>query len=266
MSILETIVAYKKREVESCREVVTTDNFRKYTHFKRECYSLKNAVLSLENTGIIAEFKRKSPSKGIINDKVTVEKVVQGYASNGASAVSVLTDFNFFGGSADDLLKAREVVQIPILRKDFIISDYQIYEAKAIGADAILLIASILSKDEISYFAKLAHDLGMEVLMEIHAEVELSLLNEHLDIIGVNNRDLRTFEVDLEHSAGLALKIPSQFVKISESGIASVEDIEYLRQHDFRGFLIGENFMRTPDPVVSFASFVSSLRSGKDFE
>lgn len=259
MSILETIVEHKKIEVESCKEVISVSDLKKMPHFTMHTYGFKESILNPERTGIIAEFKRKSPSKGIINDTAKVEDVTLGYALQGASAISVLTDNNFFGGSVDDLQKAREVNQIPILRKEFIIDPYQVYEAKAIGADAILLIAAILEKKQAKDLAMLAHDLDLQVLMELHDESELDKLNDHLDVVGVNNRNLKTFEVSLEHSVELSKKIPTQFLKISESGISSTKDINYLKNHGFKGFLIGENFMKTTNPVLAFTDFVTAL-------
>ena len=259
MSILDTIVEYKKKEVESCKELIPVDNLKRYPFFNRKTYSLKESLIDSSKTGIIAEFKRKSPSKGIINDKADVGTVTQGYTNNGASAVSVLTDFNFFGGSIDDLQKAREFNEVPILRKEFIIDKYQIYEAKAHGADVILLIADILDKHEIRLFTELAHDIGLQVLLELHNEKELNSINENLDVVGVNNRDLKTFKVNLEHSVHLGSKIPDEFVKISESGISTINDILYLRDQGFHGFLIGENFMKTTDPVQAFDNFNKEL-------
>ncbi len=260
MSIIETITATKKKEIGSCKDLFPLENLKKSKFYKRKTFSLKEFLLNPDKTGIIAEFKRKSPSKGIINDRARVEKVTTGYAKAGASALSVLTDFNFFGGSADDLLKARNANQIPILRKEFIIDEYQVHEAKAIGADAILLIAAILTKIQTKKLAYLAHDLDLQVVMEFHNEPELDRLNEHIDIAGVNNRNLKTFEVSLQHSADLATKIPDNYLKISESGISTPDDIFFLRKQGFKGFLIGENFMKTNDPELAFASFVEALR------
>ena len=261
MSILEEIVTWKKKEVKSCKELIPLTELKYSDYYKRKAYDMKEFLLDPARTGIITEFKRKSPSKGIINDKVQVETVTSGYEKAGASALSVLTDFNFFGGSADDLLKARNVNPIPILRKEFIIDEYQVHEAKAIGADAILLIAAILTKKEAKGLATLAHDLGMQVLMEFHEEQELDLLNDAVDMAGVNNRNLKTFEVSLQHSADLATKIPENFLKISESGISTPDDILFLRKHGYKGFLIGENFMKTGSPEEAFISFVDALKS-----
>ena len=260
MSILEEIVAWKKKEVKSCKELIPLSNLKNQDYYKRNTFNMKEFLLDPTRTGIITEFKRKSPSKGIINDKVQVEKVTSGYEKAGASVLSILTDFNFFGGSADDLLRARNVNQIPILRKEFIIDEYQVYEAKAIGADAILLIAAILTRKESKELAMLAHDLGMQVLMEFHGKQELELLNDSVDIAGVNNRNLKTFEVSLQHSANLATIIPDSFLKISESGISTPDDIIFLRNHGYQVFLIGENFMKTNHPEKAFTSFVDALR------
>ena len=259
MTILDEIIEYKKKEVESCKSLVSIDELKTYDGFKRETLSLKSFLTAKDKTGIIAEFKRQSPSKGIINDKVKVEDVTTGYAQAGASALSVLTDFNFFGGAVDDLLKARAVNNIPILRKDFTVDDYQIYEARAIGADAILLIAACLTPEEVKHFTELAHSLQLEVLLELHAEEELEYVFEGIDVVGVNNRNLKTFEVNLEHSIALAKQLPKEMVRISESGISTVENIQYLKNEGFQGFLIGENFMKTDAPGMAFKEFVNQL-------
>jgi len=261
MSILETIVTYKQKEVERRKELISIEKLQFYTYFARDTYSLKQFLLDQDKTGIIAEFKRKSPSKGIINDSAQIEEVTIGYTNTGASALSVLTDSNFFGGSVEDLIKVRKINQIPILRKEFIIDEYQVYEAKANGADAILLIASLLEKREAKQLAKLAHDMKLQVLMEFHNENDLDILNQDTDIAGINNRNLKTLEVNLNRSIDLAIKIPDGFLKISESGITSPEDVLLLRQYGYTGFLIGEQFMKSPDPVLAFANFVDSLKN-----
>jgi indole-3-glycerol phosphate synthase len=260
MTILDQIVEYKKKEVESCKELIPVKDLENTVSFSRSTFSMKSFLSDPALTGIIAEFKRQSPSKGIINDHSLVEEVTTGYASAGASALSVLTDFNFFGGSNDDIIKARTLNQLPILRKDFTIDEYQITEAKAIGADAILLIAAILSPRECLNFAEKAHDLGLEVLLEIHNSEELKCCNDYVDMVGVNNRDLKTFAVDLNRSAELAALIPGNFLKIAESGITSIEDIRYLKQQGFNGFLIGESFMKYPNPVLAFTTFVEPIK------
>lgn len=216
-------------------------------------------MLDENRIGIIAEFKRKSPSKGIINDKVNVADVTKAYAANGASGLSILTDNHFFGGNNEDIITSRGI-NIPILRKEFIIDEYQIVEAKAIGADAILLIAAILTRDEVNNFTAKAHNLGLEVILEIHNEEELNHINNKIDIVGVNNRNLKTFEVDLNCSAHLSSLIGNEMIKISESGIHSISDISFLKGHGYNGFLIGENFMKQPDPGAAFLEFANSLK------
>lgn len=259
MTILDEIIAYKKKEVESCKELFSLDTLIKNPLFNRKIYSLKKSILDPLKTGIIAEFKRKSPSKGIINDKVFVDDVTQGYAAAGASGLSVLTDFNFFGGSIDDLMITRQINQIPVLRKEFIIDEYQVYEAKAYGADAILLIAAVLSADEIEKLYFKAKETGLEVLLEIHDEEELEKVGDNADLVGINNRNLKTFEVNMEHSIQLAKKLPDNMPKIAESGISSPETITRLKKEGFDGFLIGENFMKTSNPGLAFNEFVNQL-------
>ncbi len=259
MTILDEIIAYKKKEVESCKELTSIKELESQEFFKRECLSLKESILNPERKAIIAEFKRKSPSKGIINDKVKVEDVTSLYSEGGASGLSVLTDFNFFGGSIEDMIAARKKNNIPILRKEFIIDPYQVVEAKAFGADAILLIAAVLEADEIASLFKCANDLGLEVLLEIHDQVELEKINDHANLIGINNRNLKTFEVDLENSIRLASMLPKELPKIAESGISNAETIKGLKTKGFDGFLIGENFMKTPNPGIAFQEFVKAL-------
>ena len=248
MTILDKIIEYKKTEVEEAQKRVTLQQLMKYPHFEQKVPSLTEYLLSPEKSGIIAEHKRRSPSKGVINDKLDVRDVVKGYEDAGASAVSVLTDKEFFGGINKDLITTRDAISIPILRKDFIIDPFQIYEAKAIGASAILLIAAVLSPEEALELGSLANYLGMEVLMEFHDESELDRMNRYVNAAGINNRDLRTFKVDLEKSVELADKLPSDIPKVAESGISSPEDVKFLRSKGFTGFLIGENFMKTGNP------------------
>lgn len=255
MNILDKINLHKKTEVAQRQTAMPIEKLMQMPHYQRVCYSLKNSVL--EGTGIIAEFKRKSPSKGIINDKAKVETVTAGYAKAGASGLSVLTDSDFFGGSTQDVETARLHNTIPILRKDFIVDSYQIHEAKAMGADVILLIAASLTPLQIIEFTQLAHQLGMEVLLEVHDEMELaSNLAAEVDLIGVNSRNLKTFEVDLEIAKRLSALIPKQFVTVAESGINNKEDMEMLRSFGYKGFLIGESFMKTPEPHKTLESFL----------
>lgn len=260
MNILDKIVAHKRLEVERNRNAVPPAKLETSTYFNRNTLSLKKTLLDDNSTGIIAEFKRQSPSKGVINGKANVVDVTTAYAANGAAALSVLTDANFFGGSNEDLTRAR-VNSIPILRKDFIIDEYQLLEAKSIGADVILLIAACLSPAEVKRLAAFAKRLQLEVLLEIHNAQELEHICEDCDIVGVNNRDLKYFSVDIERSVELADKIPSGKVKISESGISDTDTILRLRASGFKGFLIGENFMKQADPAIAFASFVKHLKT-----
>jgi indole-3-glycerol phosphate synthase len=260
MNILEEIVLYKKEEVKSQKLKVKSSELEKSDFFNRKTFSLKQSLLDNKKTGIIAEFKRRSPSKGIINAKADVGKVTKAYTDHGASGLSVLTDENFFGGNNEDLVKAR-VNNIPLLRKDFIIDEYQVIEAKSIGADVILLIAACLTPAEIKKLAGVAKSMGLEVLLELHAEEELDHICDDTGLIGINNRNLKTFEVDIERSLKMAEKIPGDKIKIAESGIDAVGSILLFREHGFHGFLIGENFMKQPDPTIAFADFVNQLNA-----
>ena len=260
MNILEEIIEYKREEVKSKKSKVKMAELENRDLFSRPVLPLKDFLLDKSKTGIIAEFKRRSPSKGIINPDVDVIDVTKGYAKNGASCLSVLTDEHFFGGSDEDLIKAR-INKIPILRKDFIIDEYQLIEAKSIGADVILLIAACLTPAEVKRLAFFAKNLGLEVLLELHAEEELEHICDETDVIGINNRNLKTFDVDIERSLRMAEKIPLAKFKIAESGISSVENILLFKRHGFHGFLIGENFMKAPDPTIAFAEFVKQLKA-----
>jgi indole-3-glycerol phosphate synthase len=260
MNILDTIITHKRIEVEENRQRVPVSVLEKTVLFERKTLSMSNALLKINSTGIIAEFKRRSPSKGVINGEADVVKVTSSYTQNGAAALSVLTDNKFFGGSNDDLINAR-INSIPILRKDFIIDEYQLVEAKAIGADVILLIAACLTPSEVKRLAAFAKSLTLEVLLEIHNEQELEHICEDCDIVGVNNRDLKHFTVDINRSIELSGRIPSGKIKISESGISDTGTIQQLRLSGFRGFLIGENFMKQDDPSIAFASFVKHLKT-----
>lgn len=260
MDILEKIIAHKQKEVENRKSLFPEKLLEQSLYFEGQTVSLKKYLLREDKSGIIAEFKRKSPSKGVINAHAKVEKTTIGYMQAGASALSVLTDSEFFGGSSEDLSTARKFNFCPVLRKDFIISEYQIVEAKSIGADAILLIAAALTPDRLKELAGFAKKLGLEVLMEVHNEQELhSCVNEHLDVVGVNNRNLKTFETSIETSKALASLIPDEFVKISESGINDPETILDLRTHGFKGFLVGETFMKTARPENTAKEFIKRL-------
>ena len=259
MNILKEIIAHKKDEVETQRLLVPVNSLKQSVLYKRETISLYNFLMDETKTGIIAEFKRRSPSKGIINNTAMVADVTKAYTENGASALSVLTDEHFFGGNNADLIAAREN-HIPILRKDFIVDEYQITEAKSIGADVILLIAACLTPERLRELAIFAQQLGLEVLLEIHVEAELEHICDEIKIVGINNRDLKTFAVDINRSVALSRKIPVDRIKVAESGISNVETIDILKQTGFKGFLMGENFMRTNDPGFAFKQFVQQLK------
>ncbi len=261
MSVLAEINANTLKEVEARKERVSVKELEASSYFGREVYSLKNSIAQSENFGIISEVKMKSPSKGIINNNVTPNEVGEGYFKNGASAISVLTDFHYFGGKMEYLTAVRERVTIPVLRKDFIITEFQIIEAKAIGADVILLIAASLEPKRLEELASFAHSLGLEVLMEVHNLEELEQsVNPHLDVIGVNNRNLKTMEVSVTTSHELVDKIPAEFVKISESGLADAKTIKALMESGYQGFLIGETFMKTENPPKALADFIKEIR------
>jgi indole-3-glycerol phosphate synthase len=260
MTILDKIVAHKKTEVEQAKTQNSIKILESAEFFNRQPLSFKDFLLDANRTGIIAEFKRWSPSKGIINDKVSVEDVTTAYNTAGASALSVLTDTEFFMGQKADLVAARRVNQIPILRKDFMIDEYQLFEAKAWGADIILLIAAILTPAQIDQLASQAKSLGLNVLLEVHNLEELQRsINPNLDAIGVNNRNLADFTVSVETSYRLAEHIPAEFLKISESAISNPETIKQLKKAGFNGFLIGENFMKQEDPGAAIREFVKEL-------
>ncbi len=227
------------------------------SHFQ-PCISLVERLESETTTGIIAEFKRKSPSKGFINQHADLKQVTADYTNSGAAGLSILTDHLFFGGSSEDLVNAREN-NIPILRKDFIIDPYQILDTKAMGADVILLIASILSKEEVKSFSSSAKELGLEVLLEIHDTSELSHICEDVDMVGINNRNLQTFKVDVNHAISLSQMMPSDKIKIAESGIDSPAMVKKFKKEGYKGFLIGETFMKESDPGVAFGNFVKQL-------
>jgi len=261
MNILEKIIARKKVEVELSKKVKTISDLEKELLFSRSTASLSSVLRNTSTPRIISEFKRKSPSKGIINGGVLPEIVTADYVSEGAAALSVLTDIDFFGGSFDDFLKARKAnPQIPMLRKDFIVDEYQLFEAKAIGADIILLIAACLEPSEIVSLSKKAQDLGLEVLLEVHNAEELAQsLCDTIDIVGVNNRNLKTFETSIKTSIELSTQIPDNFVKISESGLSDAETIIELFMHGYKGFLIGETFMKTANPGTALGMLQNNL-------
>ncbi|MDN3492591.1 indole-3-glycerol phosphate synthase TrpC [Winogradskyella bathintestinalis] len=261
MNILDKIVIDKRKEVELRKSIIPIRQLEQSVLFERSTISLAQN-LKMSDSGIIAEHKRRSPSKSVINQDLNVQDVAAGYESAGVCGMSVLTDGKYFGGALDDLIVARASCKLPLLRKEFIIDTYQILEAKAYGADVILLIAAILSKAEIKQFSEFAKSLNLDVLLEVHNEEELQKsIMPSLDMLGVNNRNLKTFDVSLETSKQLSQLIPDDFVKVSESGISSVEAIKELQPFGYKGFLIGENFMKTANPGESAKRFISELIS-----
>lgn len=257
--ILEEIVAHKRIEVAAQKEQMPPRKL--YAEVERmmaegvEKRSLSQA-LTKNDYGIIAEFKRKSPSKGWIKEDGKPEEIPLAYEQNGAAALSILTDEKYFGGSLDFVRKARPLVNLPILRKDFIVDEYQLFQARHVGADAVLLIAADLSKEEVRSLTALAHDLALEVLLELHAEHELDYADLSVDAIGVNNRNLGTFVTDVQNSFCMAARLPEDRVLVSESGIAGPDVIRLLREAGYRGFLIGESFMKTDDPGLALKEFI----------
>jgi indole-3-glycerol phosphate synthase len=260
MNILDAIIRQKRIEVAEKKKLVPIDEVKQSDYFNRTVYSMKQSLLDPAKTGIIAEFKRKSPSKGDINTNADVVHVTESYTRHGASALSVLTDKHFFGGSPNDLVRAR-VNNLPIIRKDFIIDEYQIVESKAMGADAILLIAACLSPLEVKQLAEFAVLIGLEVLLELHDETELDHICDKVALVGINNRNLKTFEVDIERSLAMASSIPDDKIKVAESGISTVGNVRLFKNHGFNGFLIGETFMKEENPGAAFEQFVNLLRS-----
>ncbi|WP_185858143.1 indole-3-glycerol phosphate synthase TrpC [Blattabacterium cuenoti] len=258
MNFLEKIISVKRKEIYNNKILHPIKKLENSSYFNRKTFSL---VKNIKNHigGIIAEFKCKSPSKGIINNTGSIEKVITDYETSGVSGVSILTDKHFFSGKKENLKKSRSIASVPILRKDFIIDEYQIIESKSIGADAILLIARILSKNQIYNFSKIAKSIGLEVIIEIHDEFEIDKISENLDIIGINNRNLQTFIVDHNNCLKLYSKISNHYVKIVESGIDNVDYVVKLIKQGFKGFLIGEYFMKKKDPGKACKHFIESL-------
>lgn len=264
--ILEEIIAWKRVEVDRQKAELPPHNIYRETEqtMLREENSPRRSMkqsLSSSPSGIIAEFKRKSPSKGWLKEEGKPDVIPVSYAENGAAALSILTDEKYFGGKLDFIRTARPMVQCPILRKDFIVDEYQLFQARLTGADAVLLIAAALSKDECRNLAHIAHELQLEVLLETHSEPELDYFNEDsIDMLGVNNRHLGTFHTDVENSFRMAAMLPEKCVKVSESGISNPQTIKKLRKAGFRGFLMGEHFMRAAEPGMALKEFILELQ------
>jgi indole-3-glycerol phosphate synthase len=260
MNILDKIVEHKRQEVSLKKELYPAKLLEQSIYYEGQCVSMKKYVTRPDKSGIIAEFKRKSPSKGEINPYAKVEKTTIGYMQAGASGLSVLTDKEFFGGKSEDLETARRFNFCPILRKDFILEEYQVIEAKSIGADCILLIASILTPQQIKELSSFAHSMDMEVLLEVHDQDELERsVCDSIDLVGVNNRNLKTFETEIQTSIDLAEQIPDDFVKISESGLNNPLTIMELKKFGYKGFLMGEHFMQAGSPEKACKDFIDKL-------
>jgi indole-3-glycerol phosphate synthase len=259
MNILQRIVERKRVEVAERKISNPIEKLKDTALYQRQIFSLVEGLQKNNASGIIAEFKRKSPSKGIINDRVDPIKVTEGYQNAGASAVSILTDADFFGGSEKDLMACRAVLDIPILRKDFVVDRYQLHEAKAIGADLVLLIAACLTPEEVLDLSAEAHAIGLEVLLELHDEDELNHVSKDVDLVGINNRSLKTFDVDIERSLRMAASIPGTMPKVAESGIDDPAQIRIFKENGYKAFLIGENFMKREDPGKALKEFIDNI-------
>jgi indole-3-glycerol phosphate synthase len=264
MNILDQIVYRKYQEVKQRRANYSGPDLEKSNFFRRKTVSLRDAIMTEGSSGIIAEFKRRSPSRGIINESASAGKVCTGYSAAGSSAVSVLTDQEFFGGSMDDLAEVRSLVNCPVLCKDFIIDEYQVIEARSAGADAILLISDILPTDRLDKLFRFALSLGLEALIEVHNKKYYSSIPHDASLIGINSRDLSTFNVSLGHSLELADILPGNVVKVAESGIKTIDDYLTLKKAGFNGFLIGESFMNSGNPAKSCKSFIESVRRSQE--
>jgi len=258
-NILDKIIESKKVEVASRKLATPVSELEKAPAFSRKCLSMKQSLLNSES-GIISEFKRKSPSLGWIHEDADVVVVTSGYSAAGASGISILTDLEYFGGTPMDLMAARQFITCPVLRKDFVIDEYQLYEAKAMGADVVLLIAAALTVEQTLQLAHKAHELGLEVLLEVHNAEEIGHANDYVEMLGVNNRNLKTFEQSIQTSFDLAALIPDKFVKVSESGISKTETVKELRKVGYKGFLMGENFMKEESPAEALVRFIEDLK------
>ncbi len=260
MHILDRIVAYKRQEVASRKEQISIKELEQASYFERDTNSYVQTIKGRDASGVIAEFKRKSPSKSAINLDADLTQVVSGYIEGRASAISILTDTHFFGGNDSLLRQMRKVhLDTPLLRKEFIIDEYQVLETKALGADLMLLICEILTKEEVKKLAGLARSLDLEVLLEMHSAEQLDKVCDEVSMIGVNNRDLTTFEVDYERSKKLYDQLPTEKPKVAESGLSETDTCAMLYAYGFRGFLIGEQFMKQKDPGASCSAFIDEF-------
>lgn len=264
-TILDTIIAHKKTELLARKKQVTISELTAMPLFETKPSSLKLNLLDFNRSSIIAEFKRKSPSKGILHEHATVEEVSIAYSQFGAAGISILTDTSFFGGSLADLSIAVNCNEnMPILRKEFIIDEFQIIEAKAYGAAVILLIAACLSVEEAKRLAIFAKKIGLEVLLEVHEEKELAYISDAVDFVGINNRNLNSFEVNIERALTLQSKLPKAMLSIAESGIYDIATYKLLKKEGFDGFLMGEYFMKQARPAIAFMEFMEAIKNNQD--
>jgi indole-3-glycerol phosphate synthase len=261
MTILDQIIVQKYREVKERKALYPSCVLEKSPYFMRNTISLKQSLQRRDKFGIIAEFKRRSPSKGILNVSASPEKVCREYFNSGCSAISVLTDSDFFGGSSTDIIKVRKNVNCPVLQKDFIVDEYQIIEAKSFGADAILLIAEVHPAEKIERFYRFARSLDLEVLVEVHNETNFSKIPSDAQIVGINSRDLESFKVDLDHLNKMINLLPKNVIKVAESGIQNEADYLKLKSEGFDAFLIGELFMRAISPGKACTIFIKELKN-----
>ena len=263
--ILERIIADKRMELVAAKRLLPPSRLsllveQQMEQERAQCQRLSmRESLAQSASGIIVEFKRKSPSKGWIKEDGRADVIPASYAAHGAAAVSILTDGKYFGGCLDFIRAARPLVGLPILCKEFIIDEYQLYQARQVGADAVLLIAAALTREQCARLTRKAHELGLEVLLEIHNADELAYVECQPDMVGVNNRNLGTFHTDVENSFRLAEQLPRDFLLVSESGISGPSTVRALREAGFRGFLIGESFMRAADPGRALADFIREI-------
>jgi indole-3-glycerol phosphate synthase len=262
-NILANIVAHKFKEVAARKQQISIAELEAMPLFNKSCISLTKNLSQALSSGIIAEFKRQSPSKGIINAIASVAEVTHAYAQFGAAGISVLTDTHFFGGNMEDLSIAVQQ-PVPVLRKEFIIDEFQIMEAKAYGASVILLIAACLTPAEVEFLAGVAKKLGMEVLLELHDKTELEYICDGIDMVGINNRSLKSFEVTIEHSLQLKDSLPKEILSIAESGIYDIETYRLLKREGFDGFLMGEYFMKQTSPAEAFETFSQQIKMDQD--
>lgn len=262
MDILTEIVAHKRTELEAFKAQRPLREIARQVEsiLDTKPASMRQALMASES-GIIAEFKRKSPSKGWIKEEGKAEEIPMSYQQNGAAALSILTDKHYFGGEDEFIIKARKAgVTIPVLYKNFVIDEYQLFQARLCGTNAALLIAACLSKKECQMLITRAHELGLEVLLEMHSEPELEYAEMGADMCGINNRNLGTFITQVENSFRLAELLPKDACKVSDSGISNPDTVRELRQAGFNGFLIGENFMKTANPGNALNDFIAGIR------